>query len=90
MDHPEAILSIDSNQGLDLVASCSSVLCALRVISTNRFFRNIQIMIETNKKMKTILYRAMLSARGYLVIQARSFFPGYEKDIIIIIYNGQF
>ncbi len=87
-DHNDAVVSIDANYELDLYASASKFACVLRVMSTNRYF--LTISPELSRKVKYRIFKILLSSRGYIVIQARSVFATYEKDMLVVYsINGE-
>jgi len=87
-DHYGTILTIDSSYELDLYVSASRFSCVLRVASTNRYL--LTIKPELSLKVKYGIFKVLLSARGYLIIQARSEFKTYEKDMILVYsINGE-
>ena len=87
-DHSNPIVSIDSNYALDLYVSASTTMCVLRVASTNQYF--LKIIPQIDLKVEYKLFKVLLSARGYLVIQARSKFVPCRWDMILVIsINGE-
>lgn len=87
-DHYEAIVSIDSSFALDLYVSASRASCVLRIASTNRYF--LTITPELSLKVKYGIFKVLLSARGYLIVQARSEFKTYDKDMLLVYsLNGE-
>jgi len=87
-DHYDPIVSIDSNTETGLYASASNNSCVLRVSSNNKYFLTIKPEFPNNVKYR--IYRVLISPRGYLIIQARSLFKGYDKDMVIVYtINGE-
>ncbi len=61
----------------------------LRVGCTNRFFRKI-VPGLVDCKVRFGIYRLLLSARGYVVIQARCPATAYDNDIFFVYsINGE-
>lgn len=72
------IVSINANYEMDLFVSASRTKCILRVISTMYLFRAIKPKLTGNYA----IFKVLLSARGYLVIQLRSYGELNNIDII--------
>ena len=87
-DHNEPVVSIDSSNNLDMYISASSVSCVLRISSNNKLIG--KIIPDLSKSLNYFIYRVMLSSRGYIIIQARSAFKTYNKDMIVVYtINGE-
>ena len=88
MDHSTAIVDIASNYELDLFLSASASAITLRAISTNKYFR--RIIPQLSHSHMHIIYKILLSPRGYVIILARSKYSGYGIDIIAVYsINGE-
>ena len=87
-DHDSSIISIDANFDIDLYVSGSANSCIIRVISTNRYFKTISPNLFDVAEYS--IFKVMISARGYIVIQERSTFSNYEHDkLIVYSINGE-
>ena len=81
------VISIDANYEMDLFVSASKTKCTLRVISTMSFFRTIKPKLTGSYQ----IYKVLLSARGYIVLQLRSYIEQCNVDIIqCYSINGEF
>ena len=76
------MVSIASSFGLDLYVSASSDSICTRVSSTNRYF--CAIVPELSRAMKYSIFKILMSARGYIVIQARTAFCACEPDMLVV------
>ena len=87
-DHSDPIVSISSSYELDLYASASQSSCVLRIISTCRYFLTINPELTT--KVTYRIFKVLLSAKGYVIIQARCTYQTFEKDMLIVYsINGE-
>lgn len=87
-DHYDAIISIDSSYELDLYVSASKTFCVLRVSSTNQYFLTIAPSFAS--KPRYHIFKVLLSARGYLIVQARSSLSTHKKDAFVVYtVNGE-
>jgi len=88
MDHNDDVISMNSSYELDLYVTATRVSYVLRVASTNEHFLTVHPNLSSNVKYS--IFRVMLSARGYVVIQARSQFKAYGKDMLLTYtINGE-
>ena len=87
-DHCDSIVSISSSYDMDLYTSGSNFSCVLRNISNNEYF--LTITPELTLTVKYRIYRVILSQRGYVIIQARSLFKTFYKDMLLVYtINGE-
>ena len=71
-----------------MYVSASNFACVIRLMSTNKYL--LTIKPELSFSVKYRIYRVMLSPRGYLIIQARSLFKTFNKDMLLIYtINGE-
>lgn len=82
MNHDDPIITIDSSYALDLCVSACKSTCVLRVASTNHHFLTITPKLAL--KVSYRIYKVLLSARGYLVVQSKSELRTYNKDMISV------
>ena len=87
-DHNDPVASLDANTELDLYASASRTCCVLRVASNDGYF--LTIVPELAGKVRYSIFKVLLSARGYVIIHARSVYKTYERDMLMVYsVNGE-
>lgn len=87
-DHDGPVVSIDSSHPLDLYVSASATTCALRVASTNRGFLHFAPQLDAHVDYR--IFKVLLSARGYLVVQARNQLALCTLDLLLVLsLNGE-
>eukprot|EP00826_Nyctotherus_ovalis_P011874 TRINITY_DN13094_c0_g4_i1.p1 TRINITY_DN13094_c0_g4~~TRINITY_DN13094_c0_g4_i1.p1 ORF type:complete len:628 (-),score=162.48 TRINITY_DN13094_c0_g4_i1:170-2053(-) len=90
-DHKLAVITIDADQDLDLVASGSlDGTVALRVASTGQFVRLIKPTLFLSDNDYAI-NQIRLSYRGYVLVLARCKYPRLELSDYFLVYsvNGE-
>ena len=84
-DHYEPIISIDSSFDLDMYVTASNYSCILRVASTHKYFLTITPDLNpVSSNVKYRIYKVLISPRGYVIIQAKSLFKAYNKDMMLV------
>lgn len=88
MNHTKAVVSIDACYGLDIYVSASKKECAIRLISSDMYF--LTIAPDLDPKLRYEIFRVMISARGYIIIQAKSAHSVAGKNIFMVYsINGE-
>eukprot|EP00826_Nyctotherus_ovalis_P064835 TRINITY_DN9518_c0_g1_i3.p1 TRINITY_DN9518_c0_g1~~TRINITY_DN9518_c0_g1_i3.p1 ORF type:complete len:120 (-),score=10.40 TRINITY_DN9518_c0_g1_i3:381-740(-) len=88
MNHTKAVVSIDACYDLDVYVSASKKEYTIRLISSNIHF--LTVVPDLDPKLRYEIFRVIISARGYIIIQAKSAHSVAGKNIFMVYsINGE-